>query len=435
MNPRTILAIAVSIAGLVLGLTLLVLRASSLPAVEIEEGKSTLYSNPEKVEIVGYDDDCMEPFITRNGMYLLFNNSNAPGVDTHLHLAKRIDKLRFQHIGVLPGSVSDNKDMAPTADVDGKLYFTSLRSYPADGHSIYAGDFADEKLDGVKAANIEIMRAPGLINMDCDISPDGMNLIFSRARFEPLKVVPSESDLLMYKNVGNGFVTDAQYISMCKNLNTKALEYAPATTIDGRELYFTRANQKLVQGSSQGPYLRIMVATRKKTNEPFGVPKVLSDIQGFVEAPTVSLDKSEMFFHKKDGEKFSIYRATRAEGINLLRSAKAFRLQEGAGLGSRLVNEQDKQFGTIKEWIRTSYFDTGNINRMQGRLPVKAWGRSLSVYSAPSGSNGTLLVRLPMNTDILDMDQTACNAEYERLENIFKEAGRPYISGTAAADD
>jgi hypothetical protein len=169
-----------------------------------------------------------------------------------------------------------------------------------------------------------------------------------------------------------------------------------------------------------------MVATRKKTNEPFGVPKVLSEIEGFVEAPTVSLDKSEMFFHKKDGNRYSIYRATRGESIKLLQSAKAFRLQEGFGLGSRLVNEQDKQFRIIKEWVRTSYFDTGNINRMQGRLPVKAWGRSLSVYSSPSGAEADLLVRLPMNTDILDMDQRACDAEYESLEEIFKEAGRQF---------
>jgi len=434
MNRRTILAIAVSLAGLILGLALLVLRASSLPALELNEEKSTLYSNPERVEIVGYEDDCMEPFISRDGKYLLFNNSNAPGVETKLHLAKRIDNLSFRYIGILPGSISNTKDMAPAADVDGKLYFTSLRSYPSDGHSIYVGDFVDEKLEAVTAANIEIMRAPGLINMDCDISPDGMNLIISRARFEFAKVVPSESDLMMYKNVGNGFGTDQQYLSMCKNLNTRALEYAPAISIDGRELYFTRANLKLVQGSSQGPYVRIMVATRKKTSEPFGVPKVLSEIQGFVEAPTISLDKSEMFFHKKDGNRYSIYRATRAESIKLLGSAKAFRLQEGFGLGSRFMNAEDKQFRTVKEWIRTSYFDTGNIHRMQGRPKVTAWGRSLSVYSSASGSDTSLLVRLPINTDILDMDQTACNAEFERLEDIFKKAGHPYSSGKAAAD-
>jgi len=41
----------------------------------------------------------MEPFITRDGRYLLFNNSNDPLVDTNLHYAERIDDLTFAYRG------------------------------------------------------------------------------------------------------------------------------------------------------------------------------------------------------------------------------------------------------------------------------------------------------------------------------------------------
>jgi hypothetical protein len=57
--------------------------------------------------------------------------------------------------------------------------------------------------------------------------------------------------------------------------------------------------------------VRIVMATRASVNEPFGEPHVLSALPGFVEAPTISLDGSELFFHKKVGDKYRIYRAVR----------------------------------------------------------------------------------------------------------------------------
>jgi len=45
----------------------------------------------------------MEPFITRDGRYLLFNNSNDPSVDMNLHYAERIDDLTFAYRGEIAG--------------------------------------------------------------------------------------------------------------------------------------------------------------------------------------------------------------------------------------------------------------------------------------------------------------------------------------------
>ena len=44
---------------------------------------------------------------------------------------------------------------------------------------------------------------------------------------------------------------------------------------------------------------------------PFGEPRVLKELTGFVEAPSISLDRKEMFFHKKVDERFAIFRAER----------------------------------------------------------------------------------------------------------------------------
>jgi hypothetical protein len=48
---------------------------------------------------------------------------------------------------------------------------------------------------------------------------------------------------------------------------------------------------------------------------PFGEARALTGLTGFVEAPSVPLDGKEMFFHKKIGTTFAIYRAERKYGV------------------------------------------------------------------------------------------------------------------------
>lgn len=57
--------------------------------------------------------------------------------------------------------------------------------------------------------------------------------------------------------------------------------------------------------------VRIMAAKRNSEDEPFGEPRVLAALTGFVEAPGVSPDGREMFFHKRVGDRFMIYRGER----------------------------------------------------------------------------------------------------------------------------
>jgi Tol biopolymer transport system component len=114
----------------------------------------------------------------------------------------------------------------------------------------------------------------------------------------------------MARLTDGAFRMDAASATIMKNINTGALQYAPAISDDGLELYFTRASQKM-SGTDAPGSLRIMVAARGSVNDPFSEPRALTALTGFVEAPTVSPDEKEMFFHKKVGKRFLIYRAER----------------------------------------------------------------------------------------------------------------------------
>ncbi len=269
-----------------------------------KEEASDRYINPEPVTIDGYTGSAMEPFISPNGQYLFFNNENDPRVNTDLHFAVRTGKRSFRYLGELSGANSEALDACASLDTAGHLYFTTTRDYARTMNSLYTGDFDGKAVTNVHPVRGDISpRVPGAINMDSGISPDGQTLYIARAVISPGAPAP-KSSILIVAHLQNGvFVIDPDSDRIMKNINTGALQYAPAISADGRELYFTRA--------SQLTHLRIMVATRAADHEPFGEPRALTALAGFVEAPTITLDSKEMFFHKKVGDKFVIYRAER----------------------------------------------------------------------------------------------------------------------------
>ena len=197
-------------------------------------------------------------------------------------------------------------------DKAGHSYFTTLRDYDRTMNSLYTGDF-----DGIAVRNLRPVsgdispKTLGTINMDVCISPNGQTPYISRAVIFPGAPAPKKSELMLARLKEGAFRMDADSATIMKNINTGALQYAPAISDDGLELYFTRASQKTAGTDAPGASLRIMVAARSSVNEPFGEPRALTALTGFVEAPTVSLDGKEVFFHKKVGKKFLIYRAER----------------------------------------------------------------------------------------------------------------------------
>ena len=280
------------------------------------EPQSDLYIRPEPVSIDGYDGSAMEPFLSPDGRYLFFNNENDQNVNTNLHFAQRTGKLSFRYLGELPGVNSPLNsrmlDAVASLDSAGHFYFTTLREYDTTMNSLYTGDFDGKVVRNLRPVPGDISpRTPGTINMDASISPDGRSLYISRAIIFPGAPAPKKSELMIARLPEGAFHLDPDSAAIMKNVNTSALQYAPCISADGLELYFTRASQLMAGADAPGALPRIMVATRTSVNEPFGEPRALTALSGFVEAPTISLDRKEMFFHKRVGKIFMIYRAER----------------------------------------------------------------------------------------------------------------------------
>jgi len=285
---------------------------SPLPVYAGPELESDLYVNPARVSIDGYTGSAMEPFLSPDGHTLFFNNENDAGVKTGLRFAARTGKLAFRYLGELPGVTSKALDAVPSLDTHGHFYFTTLRDYEKTRNSLYTGEFDGPRVRNVRPVPGNISPSElGTINMDACISPDGQALFLSRAVIYPGAPAPKKSELMMARLKNGRFVIDPDGDRILRKVNAHGLVYAAAISADGLEIYFTRASQPRVGSDVSGARVRIMVSTRNSSREPFGEPRTLAALTGFVEAPSLSLDGKEMFFHKKVGGKFEIYRAVR----------------------------------------------------------------------------------------------------------------------------
>jgi len=266
-----------------------------------------LFIRPQRVVIQGYSEvAAMEPFISRDGKYLFFNNSNGkPGTDTHLFYATRINDTTFQLVGSVKGldaslRAPDINSAAPSLDTNGNIYFTTNRSYHHDFNVIHHGLFNNGTVTGVAPVTGISRKQPGWINMDGEISEDGRTLYYSD-NSEQVSIIKVAS-----KNADGSFSPLANSDDLLKNVNNADHNYAPSSSKDGLELFFTRA----MAGG-------IYVVKRSSTSEPFGVPQLaVSAADGPVEAPSISSDGTHLYYAKKDGAdpySWSIYVATRGK--------------------------------------------------------------------------------------------------------------------------
>ena len=271
------------------------------PAVNVAALASTVFQNPQRVEIEGYNDDAMEPFLSRDGKILFFNNLNEPKVNTNLHWAERVDDLHFRYRGELQGVNTPDLEGVASMDREGNLYFVSNRSYKQTASTLYRGRFADGGLSGVELVPGVSLGKPGVVNFDAEISADGNTLYYVEAQFS-IFGRPKSARILYARRVGSMFVRDAASASILQAINTDTLIYAPATTASDCEIFFTRVDP-------QGP--AIYWSRRADKSQPFEAPVRLAAITGFVEAPTLSPDEKSLYYHRKDNGRFVIYRVTR----------------------------------------------------------------------------------------------------------------------------
>lgn len=85
-----------SVKTFLLLIAFLAIQSCSIAASSSMEKETDEFKTPQRIEIKGYQDNAMEPFISRDGQYLFFNNSNEPPDKTDLFYAKKINDDSFQ---------------------------------------------------------------------------------------------------------------------------------------------------------------------------------------------------------------------------------------------------------------------------------------------------------------------------------------------------
>lgn len=270
------------------------------------EGDSYIaFGTPEAVAIRGYTGSAMEPFVTRDGAFLLFNNSNDPAVDTNIQIARRVDAVTFDYLGELAGVDSPALDGVPTLDRDGNLYFVSTRDYDASLSTIFHARFEAGVATGA-ALVPEVSRVERLVvNFDVEVSADGSTLYFVDAAMSR-DGVPQHADLVMAtRDASGGFVRRADSAALLANVSSSALEYAAAISPDELELFFTRVGA--ITADARPTIYR---TARASIDEPFGVPQHVDAAAGFVEGPTLAPDGA-LYYHRCDAGQCSIFRIAR----------------------------------------------------------------------------------------------------------------------------
>jgi hypothetical protein len=251
------------------------------------------------VTIRGYNGDAMEPFVSPDGKYLLFNNSNQAAVTT-LRYATRVNATVFDYAGELTGANDEPALSAvPTLDRDGNLYFISNRSYAQTLSSVYTGRFQHGRVSGVHLVHGVAAPHPGLVDFDVDVSANGETLYVSIGTFGE-GASPSSAHLIVYSRQDSGFVSDPEADQQLAAVNqTATLVYAAAVSDDGLELFFTAENP--------GSVPSIYSAVRSSIDKPFTDVQRVAVAAGFVEAPALSANGRLLYFHRRVGSTYMIF--------------------------------------------------------------------------------------------------------------------------------
>ncbi len=267
-----------------------------------------VFTNPEHVTIEGYTQDAMEPFISPDGNYLFFNNSNSAQT-TNLYYATRIDDVTFQFQSEIAGANSGGMTLTavPSIDMNDIFYFISNRSYAQTLSTIYSGTFSSGSLSNVALVPGVSKDKMGDVNFDQCISPDGSTLYFVDGVFNGGSV-PAAARIAIAKRNGDQFTRLKNSAEIMRKINTHDLNYAPDVSKSGLEFFFTRIPKV---GSQPKPPPVIYTATRSKVTKPFGKPRKIAAITGFAEAPALSPDEKSLYFHLQVNGTFEIYRVTR----------------------------------------------------------------------------------------------------------------------------
>jgi hypothetical protein len=262
------------------------------------------FNSEIEVTIIGLSFDAMEPFVSPNGDYLFFNNLND-GINTKLYYATKINDSTFNYVGEITGTnqvTTPHLDAVADMDSNGHFYWTSTRNYPNELNNLFHGTFSAGNVMNIERVQGDFnMNIPGWLVMDHGISLDGHFLYFNNARFDDTNCLgPCETILgIAQKNNDSSFSTLPNSSSILQNINdANFIYYAPCISSDNLELYYTRYLKGQITSST---VFEICVAVRRNSTSNFSVPKVLfsETISNLIEAPTLTVDKNIIYYHRK----------------------------------------------------------------------------------------------------------------------------------------
>ena len=267
------------------------------------------FTNPRRVNIIGYEKDAMEAFIARDGKILFFNSETHKALNSSkdIYYARRIDDTNFEFMGEVRGVNSDEVDGVPSMDNHANFYYVSTANYGRSNGfaTVYSGKFHDGKVSNIRSHPELSLKTPGWVNMDIEISADGKTLYATHTDFRGGP--PPKQSYFFRAHLKDGrFVVDKQSDDIFRNINSGDAEYAASISSDELDIYFTRLNQ------TNGFRFSSYRATRTSKNAPFSVPMRIAAITGIAEAPAITSDGKLMYFHKKDQGRFFLYVLERA---------------------------------------------------------------------------------------------------------------------------
>lgn len=290
---------------------------------------NTPFRNPQPVPIEnlppgdgGTPISTEEPFVSRDGRFLFFNTGKQEN-NKDLHFAEWIGGLWFYR-GAIGPRINTVKEVEgnPTMDTHYNFYFIDTKT----GHMARGARFdprtgrlsALREIKGIPDRDVKIFRYfKG--NMGVEVSADGEYLYFSRAtwKMNGFKLgLFLDCDILFSRRHGGSFVyNESEAKRIMHNVNTPDMEYAASISADGLELFFTRL--PLADLKRGVLHSWIMHATRSNLSEPFGRPQIIAAIGGgdFVEGPSIDPTGTELYYHKKVGQKFRLFKVSRAQPL------------------------------------------------------------------------------------------------------------------------
>ena len=267
-----------------------------------------IFGNEKAVTINGLTFDAMEPNLSTDGNALFFNSLNN-GTNTSLYYASKVNDTTFNYIGLVPivnQTVTPRLDAVATVDSANNFYWVTTRNYPSNIENLMRIKFLMSGYSNFGRLHGDFyINLPGYLIMDACTNYYGNQLIYCNAYFNSCPSgLPCKSSMGIAQKVNDStFNKYANTSAIMTNINDTVnyIVYAPNITKDGLELYYTRLLKT-------GTQTEIMVSVRSNTNSAFSVPSLLIGAPFFApEAPSLTADKSKLYYHKKIGSLYKLF--------------------------------------------------------------------------------------------------------------------------------